>query len=410
MIIYFIISLVIFLIYVYIKIKFPFWSRQPVYHNYDFIRSLYNYPYIINESIIPSFTCYTNLNTINTFNYNNITPEISNKIIDILLCNYIYSDKVVYTFTSTDLNAIMSGHEYPSLVSLYTQPEYIIDNSNNTLSTNTKYIGCITSQPLHFYFSRPTINGINNFYIYFWDHICMEKYYKEKNLTRNLIQSHEYNQRIHTPDIKISLFKKENSTCDGVVPLCKYISNTYYIRPIILPLLPKYHVITIITKENIDLLYDFIVGLSKNNIFEIQTFYSISSIISQINIKCFFIYVMCVSREVYSIYIFKDAFTYYENLEEGNTINLIASVNNCTSINLFYKGFLHALNDLIDKKNKHTKKFQLLMIDNTSHNSIINDIWSKTNTAIFNTPTNYYLYNMYYPGSPLQGNKCLFII
>jgi hypothetical protein len=396
---------------VYIKIKYPFWSRQPVYHKYDLLRSLTSYPFIINQSNISPITCYTNLIETNTFNYNSISPEINNKIIDLLLCNYIYSDKVVYTLTSNDLTSIMIGHEYAPLVSLYAQPEYIIDNSSNILSTQKKYIGCITSQSLHFYFLRPMKNGINNLTIYFWDHICMEKTYKDKQITRNLIQSHEFNQRINSPDIKVSLLKKENSECEGVVPLCKYTSYTYYIRPITLPLLPKYHVITMITKENIDLLYNFIIGLTKNQLFDIQTFYSLSSIISQIKIKCFYIYMLCVSKEVYSIYIFKDAFTYYENLESGNTINLIASVNNCTSINIFYTGFLHSLKDIIDyTKNKHPKKFEVLMIDNTSHNYIINDIWSKTNTPIFSTPTNYYLYNMYYPGSPIQGNKCLFII
>lgn len=412
MFIYIAISLVIFLAYVYIKIKYPFWSRQPIYHTYDFIRSQSSSPYIIHTQLLPPITRYTSLPDITTIKFTNITAELMAKIIDLLLCNYISSDKVIYTLSQPALYSMMKAHDQSAMVSLYTIKEYIVDTSSNTptleVSTSPKYIGCITSAPIIFTFARPFADGTTKIPVYYWDHICMDAKYTEKQLTTRLIQSHEFNQRSETPEIKVSLFKKENSECHGVVPLCNYTSYTYYIRPLTPPPLPEHHIATQIIKENMDLLYDFIGGLTKTTAFEIQGFYCIGSMISQVVSKTLYIYMLCVGREVYGVYIFKDAFTYYENMDNGNTVHLIASVNNCTSTDLFYTGFLHSLRDLMNTKKN--KKYEILMMDTTSHSSIIHDYWKNTNSPIFTDANHYYLYNMYYPGMPISDTKCLFIV
>ena len=36
--------------YGYVKIKYPFWSCQPVFHNYDFFRMILREPFIINKN------------------------------------------------------------------------------------------------------------------------------------------------------------------------------------------------------------------------------------------------------------------------------------------------------------------------------------------------------------------------
>ena len=45
--------------------------------------------------------------------------------------------------------------------------------------------------------------------IYFIDYLCIHRQEKQKELNRKLLQTHEYNQRLFNPNIKVSLIKKE---------------------------------------------------------------------------------------------------------------------------------------------------------------------------------------------------------
>ena len=54
-------------IFAYIKLRYPFWNLQPVYHTYDFWRMIYREPFFIYKKAIS--TKFVDLNSINTVIY-----------------------------------------------------------------------------------------------------------------------------------------------------------------------------------------------------------------------------------------------------------------------------------------------------------------------------------------------------
>jgi hypothetical protein len=58
------------------------------------------------------------------------------------------------------------------------------------------------------------------------DYLCVVNEFRKKGITEQLIQNHDYNQRINNPSIQISLFKREGAM-NFIVPLCIYQSYLY---------------------------------------------------------------------------------------------------------------------------------------------------------------------------------------
>jgi hypothetical protein len=105
------------------------------------------------------------------------------------------------------------------------------------------------------------------------------------------------------------------------------------------------------------------------------------------------------------MYFVKDMKTQYEELN-GGTLQCIGSVMNSNSPSLFTQGFIHCMREIL----KIDKTFQMLMIDNTSHNAMILLKWRENHNVVFETPSAYYLYNFVYPGSPLSSQNGLFLL
>ena len=154
-------------IFVYIKLIYPFWSCQPVFHSYDFWRYLYSKPFIIRD--IPMTTKFYDILNIRTMKYLEIDQDDLTKIIDFLRCKYIPSDRILYTLTATILNAYMKGNIEPSFFSIYS-PIYAVSNSPNT----QPILGVISSRPIQLHFLE---NGHSKMTIpaYYLDIICSDK-------------------------------------------------------------------------------------------------------------------------------------------------------------------------------------------------------------------------------------------
>ena len=78
----FIITFIILFYFAYIKLKYPFWSSQPVYHNYDVLRSMYNNPFIINKHT-PMKTKYYDPLQVKTYTYSECENIHKNDILSI---------------------------------------------------------------------------------------------------------------------------------------------------------------------------------------------------------------------------------------------------------------------------------------------------------------------------------------
>ena len=407
--IYIIITFIILGIFAYIKLKYPFWSNQPCWHTYDYWRYLYKNPFIIQKSK-PVKTKFLNLKNVETVPYLEATEETIIQCINLLQCFYIPTDKILLTINKTDMTTLMKGHDEIPFLSIYYENQYITDSSN-IIMTIQKPIACMISYPVHIYYLE-TITAIqySNLYANYWDYICIHRNHKEKPFLRNLIQTHEYNQRIKSPHIPVSLFKKEISLCSGIVPLLEYKSYTYHLEPIKIPKLPFEFIIVRIIRENISILFDFFEKLKDPQIPNIFAFYAYTS---NVNLTALIesnqLYVYCLKKgeHVYGMYFIKKTYTIYEDIQNGNTLQLVASINNSSQPGLFANGFVHSMTDLLKTS---VEKYHVLVIDECSHNKILLQEWNKTFSPMLENQCAYYLYNFVYPSSPLPSDNAFILL
>jgi len=400
------VTLTILVLIACIKIKYPFWNLQPVYHTYDYWRYLYVYPFMIYK-YRPVKTKFCDFDRTITLPYLDCSLEQKKTLTDLIQCYYINNERIIHTMTEQDVDAYLTGSVEPSLVSFYYEQKY--DEKHDKSYINP--IGCITSRAKTFYYR---VTNLENTYeekpIYFLDYISVHREQDVLHANRTLLQTHEYNQRIQNKNVHISLLKKEIDLFDGVIPLTTYDTTTYYLSNHPISSLPAHFHISSIGKENISLLTDFIETLTKTNfqhqscLFEICIIESTSYLLSLIEQGLIYIYCLKNKKEVLGFYFFKDTKTQYDEFE-GNTLQCYASVMNCNTEIVFFRGFLHSLQEI----RKQKPQFKMFLFENTSHNQILLKHWRTLYTPIFTNKTAYYLYNFIYPCSPIAPEKILFI-
>ena len=216
-----------------IKIKYPFWNNQPVFHTYDYIRSLYKQPFIIQLNG-PYKTKYVDNNHVQTINIDDDKMSKIKEVTKFLQENYISGERVDYMVQPNDIYRLHTGQNDVSFLSTYVVPEYTVkspdDTKNVEIVKTTKIHGCITSRALQMYI-RPTKTEMvySQFPIYFMDFLCVHREHDYTKISRNLVQTHEYNQRMYNKNIQCSLLKKEGEQFSGIRPLITYKAYTYNI-------------------------------------------------------------------------------------------------------------------------------------------------------------------------------------
>jgi hypothetical protein len=89
--------LTLFLIYIYIKLKYGFWFDQPVFHVYDLIY-IFNPPGIINHSL-PEKNKYTNFKNIETIIFPELSELKKTRLVN-LFALIIYKIKIMFSLPS----------------------------------------------------------------------------------------------------------------------------------------------------------------------------------------------------------------------------------------------------------------------------------------------------------------------
>lgn len=403
-----IVTFVLLLFFAYIKLKYPFWNDQPVYHSYDIFRRFYREPFVINKNK-PMKTKYYEPTYVKTKQFVNIKLTSKKQLLDAIQCFYISTDRILHTINIDDITAYLTGQSELSYVSLYYEHFYqqFLDASGSRIVLNYLPIGCITSRKLNFWYVNPYNKNKTNYEempIYYIDYLCVDRKKNATNIYRKLLQSHEYNCRMENPSITTTLIKKEIELFEGIVPFVQYYTYTYKLRDNAIFKLPKHYYVIQITNENLDNYIDFFYSnndyCSKTKLYNVLVFPDIGNIQQLISQKLLYIYCLKSKTNVYGFYFFKDAKMYYEEMEM-NTLQFSASVMNCLSHTIFYAGYLHSMQDIIKKDKSKT----MLLFENIGHNSIILEEWKKKYSPIFTNKTAYYTYNFVHPYSPMPLNR-----
>ena len=447
---YIIIIFALVFLFAYIKIRFPFWNMQPVFHSYDFWRYWSRIPFIIQHGNALK-TKYTTPKTVKTIPFLDITEKQLSQFVDLLQCHYIPSDQVLTMIDTQTIRHYLTGHNHPAYISFFQEDHFdlVINRDPSAVSildilNNPTPVGCISSRPVRL-FMWDTSDIIHDKMAYYFDHVCVHRDSQKKHLSRNLIQTHEYVQRIKNPDIPISLFKKEQILCEGIVPLVQFKIFTFYLRDVGIPPLPKHFTVVRIFKENMDILSDFLYGLShplpvngpinndktdsKNNgqsshpsLFSLCAFPEIGALNALIKNHLWYVYALRRGDHIYGLYFFKDAKTTYEDIEHGNLLECVACISNMNggSNGLFFAGFLHSLRGIIDNHAKleiskkmekqQISQYRMISFTDLAHNGQILDKWRWKYSHVFENPAAYYIYNMVVPRMPIEKHRCLILL
>ena len=388
LIIFFVISFLLYI--VYIKLKYPFWNLQPVFHEYDYLRHLQRKPFIVFKKVFS--TKYLLADQMKTFEYMQCDAKKIHKFIDFIQCNYIEQDNILTLSDKKTYHSYFSGQKHPSYFSFYQEviqtPQY----------QNTIVLGCITSRCIYLTFENMKIP------IYFIDYLCIHRSFKKDNklISCRLIQSHEYNQRIQNPTIQVSLLKQEGNPYHGVIPLIKYKKLLFYLMDVTtVNALPQFYTCIVIQKNNIDLLTDFINRVT--TIFRFTAMGDFANICSLITNNELHVCCLCKGKHILAYYFFRNAQKQYDHI--GNTMEFIGSYNNTRSEDLFYLGFLHSLHNISKSMN-----YKVLVFETISHNNLIIHRFIEFHTLISQHNVYYYLYNYIIPSSPLKENDCFFLM
>jgi ribosomal protein S18 acetylase RimI-like enzyme len=388
--------LLVCIFFIYIRLKYRFWSIQPVFHYYDLYYWIFNIGIINHE--LPQKNKYTNFKNIQTFEIEQLTnKEI---ILFTLLVQQHYFINKENKFYPKEENIInyFKGHNNPSYISFYSKPTMLYEIKTNNIIEDNKIVGVITSRPLNV--SIITDNKINNFSVYYVDYLCVHKQYRKQNIAPQLIQTHEYNQRYNNQNIVVSLFKREEELT-GIIPLTLYKTYCYDISnwSKSLELNPSIKLLKG-DNQNIYYLYNFLKTYS--NIWSIIISPEISNILELIKTNNIFVRMLVnsVSTEVEAFYIFKRTCTFISN--EKEIISCIASMKSPKLTNKdFINGFCVSLSYF-------NKTFSYLTIENISHNYIIlNSNILGNYSYIISSTYAYYFYNFAY--QPFDSSKVLII-
>ena len=397
------------LLWMIIKVKYPFWNIQPVIHSYDYWRFLYREPFTIYK-YVPIKTKFCDFDQIFTFSYYDFSDQQKKYLINLLQCYYLPDGNWIHNIHPQNIKSYFSGHREPSFVSLFYEKLLKEDKTTIYLPEPT---GCITSIPVNVYF-LPTLREqhYTKLSVYFMNYLTIYKNRDKTTMNRSLFQTHEYNQRVLNSTIQHSLFKKEGHLYDGILPYIEWDTYMYKLRELKFPSLPPHLQVSLIDHKNNNMLFDFITMHTRGDfqhqvcLFNTFIFPDYTNLIELIKEQMLMIFCLYKGQEILGVYVFKDILQQNED-SGGFTIRLIASISNIEDTTTFYTGFLFSLQRLLKTHNK----FKFFMLDNCSHNFLLYDTWkSQMGKPIETSRTGYYLFNFIHPSSPLDEKKTCIIL
>ena len=362
-----VISIICLLIAVY-KLKFPFWSRQPVFH-------FHNLKYwIIPPGIIQHGK-----------------PE-KDKYYD----KDIYFD--TYFNTPTKKKALFAhfiqGHFSPHKHEKYNPPKngvlnyFKAHNGKSYLSmiydkNNFKLIGTMSTRPLDCYIDDKKLT------LGYVDFLCVHQKYRKKGIAPKVIYSHYVNSRYKDKNT-VFLFKREGAAT-LIVPLTaykNYLFDIFYWDKLVKFDQPNIRTI-LINKQNFHYfvyVYERLMKCSTKK-FKCVIIPNLNHIELLVKDEQMFISVTLIDNEPYDMFVFHNTYTRY-NGKRG--MECICSFKE-TDESVFVLGFMCSISLIYERI-----KFTRLFIENISNNNIIIKNILKRYQPILKTDASYYFYNFGY--------------
>lgn len=375
--IYFIYLLILILIILYLifKYKYKFWILQPVFHYYDFTY-YFSKSQIINYSL-PEINKYVDFFHIRFYTIDdNLDKNLLHKSLFLIQNNYYRKDQNIYLPQIKNFYPYFLGHNSYSFLSIYYSSKMY--KNHKQIIEHQYPVGVMTSRPLEF------ITKTNKLMVYYVDYLCIEKNFRKKGIAPKIIQTHEYAQRHKNTNIHVSLFKREGELT-GIVPLCVYKTNCYYLANLYQEktISPSIQIIEV-DKQNFNYLIDFIKDVTQ---FECKILSHYSNILHLIDSKNIKIYISLQNNEIESAFFYRKTCCFYKHKE---IVSLFASIKSNSISNSTFLTYFNKTIKLL------TKNFYYLAIEELSDNVLITKYFQNED-VLSSSPTAYFFYNYIYP-------------
>jgi len=350
----------------YFRIKYPFWSIQPVFHYYNLYYWCFP-PGIINHELPKKHKKYYD-DTILFLELSQLKNHQSSDCLTLLQHHYLRSKEVDYIPSEKAFVSYLQNLQTESFIGLKYETQFL----NN--QEHKKLIGMITGRPLICYINN------NKMIVNYVDFLCVHKKYRKKQVAPKLIHSYYVKQRNRERGC-VFLFKRESSKT-AYVPLTTYLSYGFDLQYLKNPL-KKYAVK--LTKNHIFNIFDELNTINSN--FKCSIVSTLSNIQGLIDNKVFLIYGIIDKINIHALYIFQNNQT---KIDGYSSVDCIGSYKKKSlKEEIFYNGFLNALYDL-------KKTYKTLILENISHNHILIKNFMKKNSVLFSSQNSYYFYNFAY--------------
>ena len=396
------------LICIYIKVKFKFWSIQPVFHVYDFLYWIY--PPGVVERDLPLLNKYVDTLNISVEKTEDVSDVNMKRVTNFIHSHYLKKTKTAtYAPTHNSIIDYFQGSNHPSYVSIYKRQ---LLSTSSTTSKNTgddiynldEFLGVFSARPLLI-----TLTDKKAFSLYYCDHLCVHPLYRKKGIAPKLIQTQYYKLRQLNKKINTFLFKREGEMT-AIVPLVTYESIVYSTDPIVLsnsksnPQLNTAINVIEISDKNIFLFTQLLT--KKKSEFDCIIVPEIGCLINLVKTNNVIIYGVIIGNTLVSCYLFKYQYLIYN--ENEHVIECIASINTNNTCDLFFLGFEKALCSVIKKQSDLNRPIKKILIENTSHNHIIVDHFNRIIPQPYSrTSCAFFLYN--YISYTIHSSSCFIL-
>lgn len=380
MIFYIILSIIILVIIVYItyKVKYGYWSRQPVFH-YHNIFYWYNPPGVIEKGDVEISKYYNP--QIEFIESDKITTEKKELFAILLKSHFMPYKGEKYAPTTDEIMNSFQSHDRPSYIGL--------NYDNNTL------ISTLSTIPIHIFFDG------NKQEIYYADFLCVHPRYRKQGVAQRIINTVQTNHRLkdaaHKRETSI-LFKREGKSM-LIVPLTIYKNYVFDIslwdKNVNFNEHPFIQLIKL-TKQT----SNFLLELLNKCVYKFKCviMQNIGHLLYLCEKSELTITILLVNKKPTGFYVFRDPYITYNN---NKSVEMIASYNDNTTNEIFALGFLSSIKHI----NKNTKR--LLMTD-SGHNNIILNIILEKYKIITVLMASFYFYN--YATRPLMSYDVLSLV
>jgi hypothetical protein len=388
---------VVLIFSIFIKVKYPFWSSQPVFHVYNL--SYYIRPVGIIQHDIPDKNKYYRpdvvVKKIDTDNMSYLETSVTSFI----QTHYLQTSMSSFVPNKSNIIPYFKGHSTPCHLSTWTIQNPILHNNSGKVTAKDEIKGCMTTRPLHVdIFTVSGNKSVPSFDINYVDYLCVSSYHRKKGVAPIVIYTHQYTIQREPQRIPVSLFKREDEIT-GIVPLCFYKTITFDMSKwTMLAEVPANRGVVIrCDSSNYTIVHNFI--QERKNAFQICILPSIGNMISLMESENLYVYMLLNETQILqSVYFFRNCCMKHENGE--NNLSLVASIRvDDLPDDIFAYSCKLSITKIVKEYGEECN-YKYFSVENISSNDAIVEDLNTKNAHISSSPTAYFFYNFACPTYP----------